>query len=202
MSHPSPALDAALLRRGRLLEVATLAWNVVGVGVLAVAVALARSVALAGFALDSLVEIAASLVVLWELSDSGEGRQRRALRLIRGAFLALAAYLTAQSVLVLVTGFHPRHSPLGIAWTAATVVVMVTLAAGKRRTGTALANPVLITEGRVTAIDALLAAAVLIGVTLNAVVGTWWADPLAGLVIVYYALREARSIRRDLPPPA
>jgi divalent metal cation (Fe/Co/Zn/Cd) transporter len=188
--------DAA--EEGTALEVATLAWNVVGIGVLSLTVVLARSVALGGFALDSLIEIGASLVVLWELADSGESRQRRALRIIRGAFVALAVYLTAQSVVVVASGFNPRHSPLGIAWTAITAAVMFALAAGKRRAGQLLHNPVLITEGRVTTIDGLLACAVLIGITLNAVFGYWWADPAAGFVIVYYALREAGSIHRDL----
>jgi divalent metal cation (Fe/Co/Zn/Cd) transporter len=175
------------------LEAITLGWNVAGVVVLAVAAISARSVALAGFGLDSLIEIGASTVVLWELSGTGEARQRRALRLIGGAFVALAIYLSVQSAIVLATGFRPYHSPLGIAWTAVTAAVMFALAAGKARTGRALGNPVLQTEGRVTLIDGLLATAVLAGLVLNATLGWWWADPLAGLVIVYYGLREARS---------
>ena len=199
MAIDEPALRASerpavLLRRGRILEGVTLGWNVAGIVVLAVAVVAARSVALAGFGLDSLIEIGASTVVLWELSGSGEERQRRALRLIGGAFLALAAYLTIQSVLVLVTGYRPGHSVLGISWTAVTAAAMFALAAGKARTGRALGNPVLITEGRVTLVDGILAVAVLVGLALNAAVGWWWADPLAALVIVFYALREAREI--------
>jgi divalent metal cation (Fe/Co/Zn/Cd) transporter len=79
---------------------------------------------------------------------------------------------------------------------------MFALAVGKRRTGTRLGNPVLVTEGRVTTIDALLACAVLLGLVLNALVGWWWADPLAGLVIVYYAAREAAEILRPHHGPA
>jgi divalent metal cation (Fe/Co/Zn/Cd) transporter len=189
-----------LHRRGVLLERVTLAWNVAGVVVLAIAAVRARSVALAGFGLDSLVEIGASTVVLWELSGEGDLRQRRALRLIGYAFVALALYIAAQSTVVLVTGFHPKHSALGIAWTASTAIVMFTLAAGKTRTGAALDNPVLQTEGRVTFIDGLLAVSVLAGLTLNSVVGAWWADPLAGFVIVFYGLKEANEIlRRDTP---
>ena len=177
-----------------MLELVTLAWNVVGLIVLTVAAVTAHSVALAGFGLDSLIEIGASTVVLWELSGTGEQRQRRALRLIALAFLALAAYITIQSLVVLVVGYHAQHSPLGITWTAITATVMFALAAGKARTGRLLSNPVLITEGRVTTIDALLAVAVLIGLVLNAALGWWWADPAAGLVIVYYALRESTAI--------
>jgi len=190
----------ALLRRGRMLEVITLGWNVAGIVVLAIAAIGARSVALAGFGLDSLIEIGASTVVLWELSGTGEERQRRALRLIGGAFVALAAYLAVQSALVLTAGYRPGHSVLGIAWTAVTAAVMFALAAGKARTGRELGNPVLATEGRVTLVDGILAAAVLVGLVLNAAAGLWWADPLAALVIVVYALREAREI--FLPPRA
>lgn len=188
------AVRAALLRRGLVLEFATLAWNVVGIVVLAIAAWSARSVALAGFALDSLIEIGASTVVVWELSGTGAVRQRRALRLIGGAFTVLALYLLIQSTWVLAAGFHPDHSPVGIAWTAITALVMFALAAAKARTGAALDNPVLRTEGRVTLIDGLLAAAVLLGLALNAVLHWWWADPLAGYVLVYYALREVREI--------
>jgi divalent metal cation (Fe/Co/Zn/Cd) transporter len=185
---------AKLLRRGIAFERITLGWNVVGIVVLAFAAVTARSVALAAFGLDSLVEIGASAVVLWELSGSGEERRRRALRLIGFAFLALALYISAQSALVLVVQYHPAKSPLGIGWTAVTALVMFALAAGKARTGRALANPVLLTEGRVTLVDGLLALAVLLGLVLNALFGAWWADPLAGFVIVFYGLKEAREI--------
>ena len=184
---------ADLLRRGFALEYATLGWNAAGIIVLAIAAVSARSVALAGFGLDSLIEIGASMVVIWELSGSGEERQRRGLRLIGYAFTALAVYLLVQSSLVLAAGYHPGHSLPGIIWTAATAVAMFALAAGKARTGRALDNPVLRTEGRVTMIDGILAVAVLAGLALNAALGWWWADPAAGYVLVYYAAREVRE---------
>jgi len=183
-----------LLARGIRLERITLGWNVVGIVVLAWSAVAARSVALAGFGLDSLIEIGASTVVLWELSGGGEDRQRRALRWIGTAFVALAAYVAVQSVVVLATAHHARHSVPGIVWTAATAASMFTLAAAKSRTGRALANPVLEAEGRVTLIDGLLAAAVMIGLALNSLFDVWWADPLAGFVIVFYGAREARAI--------
>jgi divalent metal cation (Fe/Co/Zn/Cd) transporter len=102
--------------------------------------------------------------------------------------------LLVQSTWVLAASFRPHHSPLGIAWTAVTAAVMFALAASKVRTGAALDNPVLKTEGRVTLIDALLAAAVLLGLVLNALAGWWWADPFAGYVLVYYAIREVKEI--------
>lgn len=115
-----------------------------------------------------------------ELSGTGEKSQRRAVRLIGYAFAALAVYLLVQSTVVLAVGFHLRHSLPGIVWTAVTAAAMFALAAGKSRTGRALANPVLVTEGRVTAVDGILAVAVLLGLTLNAAAGWWWADPPGG----------------------
>jgi divalent metal cation (Fe/Co/Zn/Cd) transporter len=188
--------NARLLGRGRRLEAATLAWNVVGVIVLAFAAVEARSVALAGFGLDSLIEIGASIVVLWELADVNQDRQRRAMRLIGFAFVCLAVYLGIQSTVVLIVGFHPHHSPLGIFWTGVTAAVMFALAFGKERTGRALGNPVLRAEGRITMIDGILATAVLCGLVLNALAGWWWADPVAGYVLLYYAVREARQSLR------
>lgn len=193
MDHPRPAL----LARGLRLEYATLGWNVVGVVVVGIAAIAARSVALAGFGLDSAIEILASVVVVWELTGSGSAeRERRALRLIGAAFLALATYVTLQAAYVLAAAARPETSTLGIAWTAATCVVMLALAAGKAATGTALGNAVLRTEGRVTLIDAYLAASVLLGLVLHAVAGWWWADPLAGFVIVFYGIKEGRAAFR------
>ena len=99
-------------------------------------------------------------------------------------------YVLIQSANTLLTQFHPSTSWPGIGWLAATLLAMLLLAWGKRVTGQQLGNPVLLSEARVTLVDALLAAAVLVGLVLNAAFGFWWADPLAGLVIVYYGLRE------------
>lgn len=184
----------ALLRTGFILEWITLAWNVVGVVVLALLAVSSASVALAGFGLDSLIEIGASAVVIWELSGTGEHRQRVALRLIGAAFVGLAAYLLIQTAVALFTVHRPDGSLGGIIWTGITAVTMFVLASLKARTGRALGNPVLRREGRVTLIDGLLACAVLIGILLNTVFGWWWADSAATLVIVYYAIREAVDI--------
>ena len=146
----------------------TLGWNVVGVIILTFASIAARSVALAGFGLDSVIEIGASTVVLWELAEVAQARQHRAMQMIGSAFVALCVYLAVQSTIVLVVGFRPHHSPVGIAWTAVTALVMFALATGKARVGAALNNPVLKVE-------------------------LWWADPVVGYVILYYAIREARG---------
>lgn len=188
-----------LLRRGLALEYATLGWNVVGTIVVIAAALTARSVALAGFGLDSLIEIGASTIVIWQLKDTAANRERRALRLIGIAFIALSIYIAAQAAYTLITATRPDQSNVGIAWTAVTCAVMLALAAGKARTGKALNNRVLQTEARVTLIDAYLAAAVLLGLLANAALNWWWADPLAGLVIVYYGLREGRQHSAPTP---
>jgi divalent metal cation (Fe/Co/Zn/Cd) transporter len=191
-----PSRSAALLRRGLRLEYATLGWNLVGAVIVVLAAVAARSVALAGFGLDSVIEIFASLVVVWELKGINQRGERRALRLIGGAFIVLAVYVLLQAGYTLFGGSHPHHSPIGIAWLTATFVAMLLLAWGKGRTGKVLGNAVLLTESRVTLVDAYLAGAVLVGLVLNAVAGWWWADPLAGLVIVYYGLREGLAAWR------
>jgi divalent metal cation (Fe/Co/Zn/Cd) transporter len=183
-------VQASLIRRGLLLEYLTLGWNIVGVVIVVAAAYAARSVALAGFGLDSLIEIFASVIVVWQLLGVNQKRERLALRLIGAAFFALAFYILAQITVILLTRSHPAPSIVGIVWLAATFIAMPMLAYGKRVTGKQLGNVVLMTEGHVTLIDAYLAGAVLIGLILNALFGWWWADPLASLVIVYYGIRE------------
>lgn len=185
--------SASLLWRGLWLEYATLGWNVVGTVIVLIAAIQTGSAALAGFGLDSAIEIFASVVVVWQLKGLEQGRESLALKLIGTAFIALAIYVFMQSVWTLLASAHPAPSPLGIVWLAVTCAVMLLLAWGKLDTGRQLGNLVLTTEARVTLIDAALAGAVLIGVGLNALFGWWWADPLAGLVIVYYGLAEGRA---------
>lgn len=164
-----------------------------GTIVLVLAALAAGSVALPGFGVDSLIEIVASTVIVWQLKGGlGAGRERRALRIIAIAFVLLAVYIAVQTAATLSSDSHPGFSTLGIVWLALTVVTMLALASDKRNTGAQLRNPVLATEARVALIDAALAAAVLAGVVLNAAAGWWWADPASALVILVYGLREAR----------
>ncbi len=200
-----------LRRRGLALEYATLGWNVAGSGILIVSAIATGSLALAGFGVDSLIEIVASAVVVWHLKgEANSARERVALRIISVAFVLLAAYIAVQVAVTLRSHTHPGHSTLGTVWLALTVLAMFALAAGKHDTGLRLDNPVLRTEARVTVIDGALAAAVLAGVVLNSAAGWWWADPLAAVVILVYGLREARHAWMEasavhrieaLPPP-
>ncbi len=179
-----------------MLEYVTLAWNVVGCWIVLGAAYAARSVALVGFGIDSVIEIFASVIVVWQLKAIKKDQEQLAERLIGVAFLLLAIYIALQSAIVLYAGFHPKTSSLGIIWLTLTVLAMLLLAHGKGQTGKALGNPVLQREARVTAIDGVLAGTVLMGIALNALFGLWWADPLAALVIVYYGVREGGAALR------
>jgi divalent metal cation (Fe/Co/Zn/Cd) transporter len=125
-----------------------------------------------------------------------EERERRAERLIGYAFLGLAVYLAGQTTVTLVAEIRPDASPLGIGWLAATTVAMFTLAAAKGRTGRQLDHRVLIAESKVTMIDGSLAAAILVGLVLNAAFNWWWADLAGGIVIIGYGLREGVHLLR------
>lgn len=179
-----------LLRRGLRLEYLTLSWNVVGSVIVILSGLQANSVALVGFALDSLIEIGASTVVIWQLTGVSQQREKSALRLIGTAFFVLATYILTHSLETLLAQARPNQSLIGIAWLAATFIVMLLLAWGKEVTGKKLGNPVLKTEARVTVVDAYLAGSVLVGLLLNTFFSWWWADPIAGLVIVFYGFKE------------
>ncbi len=190
--------EARLLRRGLRLEYATLGWNVAGIVVTLGAAVAARSVALAGFSLDSGVEIFASLVVVGELVGTAtDASQQRAERRIGYAFLTLSVYLVGQAAVSIAADVHPYSSPVGIGWLAATAVAMFALASGKAATGRVLDHRVLRAEARVTVVDGALATATLAGLVLNAAVGWWWADVAAGIVIVGYGLREGLHLIRQ-----
>src|SRR3954462_4749268 len=109
-------MNSRLLIRGLYLEYLTLAWNVVGSVIIIGAAYRAGSIALAGFGIDSLIEIFASVVVIWQLHGGGEERERRALWLIGVAFLALVVYVLVQSARTLINQAHPATSPFGMVW--------------------------------------------------------------------------------------
>jgi len=189
--------EMALARRGRRLEYCTTGWNSLE-AVVAISTGLAsHSLALVAFGLDSCVEVLASVVVLWHLGGAPEevdpDRARRAMRLIAAAFAALGVYLVVETVRSVVTRSVSEPSGVGIGFMAATVVVMVVLAVGKRRTGLALDNRPLVANASMTLIDGGLAAAVLVALAADRLAGWWWADSLAAGVVGLIALNEARE---------
>src|SRR5476651_1375413 len=111
-----------LLNRGLWLEYVTLGWNVVGCWIILAAALSAKSVALAGFGIDSVIEIFASMVVVWQLKSINKDKERFAEHLICIAFLLLAAYIFIQSIIILITRFHAHTSQIGIIWLALTTI--------------------------------------------------------------------------------
>jgi divalent metal cation (Fe/Co/Zn/Cd) transporter len=188
---------ARLERRSLLLEYATIGWNV-GEAVLTIALgSVAGSLALIGFGTVSVVEVFASSVVVWHLRSPDDDQHARrtalALRLISGAFLLLALALAAAAIGDLASGRRAGESPWGIAYLALTAAVMFALAGMKRRLAIRLDSGPLRSEATVTFLDGILSASTLVGLALNAYIGWWWADPLAGLIVAVAAANEARE---------
>ncbi|MDQ1477619.1 MAG: hypothetical protein QOE62_2848 [Actinomycetota bacterium] len=182
----------ALLRRGRRLQYVTIAWNLMEVFVTIGLGVAAGSLALIAFGLDSLVEVFASLVVVWYIADDAAvGRVSRALNLVAAAFAFLGVYLVAASVYNLVQGQAADSSPFGIAYLAITAVVMFLLARLKGRIARAAASAPLEAEASMTFLDGCLATAILVALALNTLAGLWWADPAAALFVAALCVREA-----------
>jgi divalent metal cation (Fe/Co/Zn/Cd) transporter len=171
----------------------TIGWNVVE-GIIAVGAGIAAgSLALVGFGLDSFIEVFAGGVVLWQLREVAEERERRALRLIGLSFFVLAGYVVVEGVRDLITGAEAGESTVGIVLAGVSLVVMPLLAWAKRRTGRELGNPVILADSTETALCAYLSAILLGGLVLNAAWGLWWADTLAAFGIAALAVREGRE---------
>jgi divalent metal cation (Fe/Co/Zn/Cd) transporter len=180
---------AAAARRGRSLQYLTIAWNSAECVVALVAGFLASSIALVGFGFDSAIEVASSLAALWRLRwDADEGRreaaERRTVRTIGGCFLLLAAYVAYEGGRSLITRQAPDHTTAGIVLAVLSLIVMPTLVHFKRRIARRLQSGALEAEARQTRVCAYLSAILLAGLGLNAGLSWWWADPIAGLLMV------------------
>ena len=180
-------------RRAVRLEGLTVGWNAVEAVVAIAAGAAASSIALIGFGLDSVVEVSAALVVLWQFRGLAEEREQRALRLIAYCFFALAVYVGFSSVRDLITRTEPDAAPVGIGLTAVSAVVMPLLARAKRRVAADIGSRTLLADSKQTDLCAYLSIATLAGLALNAMLDWWWADPLAALFIAYVAVSEGRE---------
>ncbi|GAA4883889.1 cation diffusion facilitator family transporter [Pseudonocardia benzenivorans] len=186
-----------LTRRIRLLVATTITYNVVEAVVAIAAGTVASSIALVGFGLDSVIEVSSAAAVAWQFAGPDpQRRERVALRLIAGSFVALACYVSVESIRGLVGAAEPERSPVGIALVALSVLVMPFLSWAQRRAGRELGSSSAVADSRQTLLCTYLSAAVLAGLLLNATLGWWWADPVAGLVIAVLALREARNAWR------
>ena len=184
-----------LIARGQRLEYLTLAWNGFEAVVALIAGALAGSIALVGFGLDSVIETASAGILLWRFradadAERREHAERIARRLVGVCFLLLAAYVAMESVRALWTKAQPERSLPGILIAVAAVIVMPLLARAKRRVATQLGSRALHADSRQADFCAYLSAILLAGLLLHTLLGWWWADSAAALVMVPIIARE------------
>jgi divalent metal cation (Fe/Co/Zn/Cd) transporter len=185
-------------RIGLWLVGATMAYNVIEAGIALWFGAEAESIALVGFGLDSVIECAAAGVLLWRLSLETRGvdahtlerAERRVHRFVGGTFLALAAYVTVQSLSTLWQQEAPRESWIGIALAAASLVIMPLVSWGKLRAAREIGSAALRAEAKETLACSYLSFALRLGLVANAAAGWWWADPVAALAMVPWLVRE------------
>lgn len=193
---------AALVARGRRLEVLTVGWNSLEAAVALISGLLAGSTALIGFGLDSLIETTSAVIVLWRLRvdadvERRERSERLAHRFVGLCFLLLAAYVAVESVRALLDRESPAVSVPGILVAAAAVVAMPLLARAKRTVAARLGSRALASDSREADFCAYLSAVLLAGLLLNALLGWWWADPAAALVMVPIIAREGATGLQD-----
>ena len=187
-SDPRVGSRPQLVRRGRRLEYLTIGYNSLEGLIAIVAGALAGSIALVGFGVDSCIEVTSGLALLWRLGRDGEHEReqadRVALRIVGLSFLALAAYVAFEAVRALVRHEPPEASLPGIVLAAASLVVMPLLARAKRSVAGRIRSGALAADAKQTELCTYLSGILLGGLLLNALLGWWWADPVAGLVMV------------------
>ena len=191
--HPITQLAAA--RRGRRLEYFTIVWNSAEAVAALLAGLFAGSIALVGFGLDSVIEVSSGAVLLWRLRAEHDPHRReraeqRALRLVGICFLALATYVAFDSIKGLVLREAPQQSLFGIGVAIASLIAMPLLARAKRQVARQLNSGAMHADSRQTDFCAYLSAILLAGLLLNALLGWWWADPVAALVMVPLIARE------------
>jgi divalent metal cation (Fe/Co/Zn/Cd) transporter len=190
-----PPSRIQLIRRGQRLEYFTIGYNGLEGLVSIVAGAIAGSVSLIGFGLDSIIEVTSGAVLLWRLHhDLDHSRRERVerttLRIVGGCFVALAAYIAYESATTLIGHEVPKRSIPGIIVATVSVIVMPLLARAKRRVAAGIGSGAMQADSRQTDFCTYLSAILLGGLLLNAVAGWWWADPVAGLVMVPIIAKE------------
>jgi divalent metal cation (Fe/Co/Zn/Cd) transporter len=186
-------LDSAALRKnGRNLERFTIAWNSLEGLIAIIAGAIAGSISLVGFGIDSMVEVTSGAALLWRMSsaEESESRERLSLRIVGGCFLALAAYIAYEAIQSLLHTSAPERSIVGIVLACVSLVVMPLLSRAKHRIGAALNSAAMHADAKQTEFCTYLSAILLAGLLLNAWLDWWWADPVAALVMVPIIARE------------
>ncbi|MGV0812863.1 cation transporter [Mycolicibacterium boenickei] len=194
---PTPERRALLHRRIRWFVGATITYNVVEAIIAISEGARVSSTALIGFGLDSVIEVSSAAAVAWQFSGPDpEARERIALRIIAVSFFALAGYVTLESVRSLTGAAEAQHSTIGIALTAASLVIMPVLSWAQRRAGRELGSRSAVADSKQLLLCTYLSGVVLAGLVLNSLFGWSWADPIAALVLAGVAVNEGREAWR------
>jgi divalent metal cation (Fe/Co/Zn/Cd) transporter len=192
----SIALDRrSVARRGKRLEYFTIAWNSLEGLVAIVAGAIAGSISLVGFGIDSFIEVTSGSVLLWRMSVDADVRQRErnekfSLRIIGVCFLVLAAYVGYESVSDLVSKKAPEHSIPGIILACVSLVAMPLLSRSKKKVAKELGSSAMHADAKQTDFCVYLSGILLTGLLLNAALGWWWADPAAALIMIPLIAKE------------
>jgi divalent metal cation (Fe/Co/Zn/Cd) transporter len=193
LQSPPPQERAALERRTKLLAWSGNGWHVVEFAIAVGAGVAAGSVALIGFGIDSVIEALAGGVIVW-LSSGGRGSsrtaERRAQQLIASSYALLVLYIAVEATRDLIGSNHPEASWIGVGLAAFTAPTMPLLARAKRNVGRKLNSSATVSEASQNMICAYLSIALLAGLLANALLGWWWADPSAALVIAAVAAKE------------
>jgi divalent metal cation (Fe/Co/Zn/Cd) transporter len=193
----------ALAQRGKRLEYFTILWNSLEGLIAVIAGAFAGSISLVGFGVDSFIEVTSGSAVLWRMSmdadtDRREYIERRTLRIVGACFLALAAYVSFEAIRDLIGQEAAAHSWPGILLACVSLVVMPLLSRAKRRVGAAMHSRAMQADARQTDFCTYLSGILLGGLLLNMLLGWWWADPVAALVMVPIIVKEgAAGLRGD-----
>jgi divalent metal cation (Fe/Co/Zn/Cd) transporter len=190
-SHRAEWLRAA--RRARALSWLSLVWMGAEGAIAVTAGIVAGSIALIGFGIDSAIEGLASLVIVWRFTGHrllSHAAEERAQKLVAVQFFLLAPYVAFESVRHLLTAHEVETSVVGMALTATSLVGMPILGVAKQRLGHTLGSSATHGEGAQNLLCAYLAGAVFLGLAGNALLGWWWLDPIAGLLVGGIAVRE------------
>src|SRR2546423_1597235 len=191
----TPTDREQLAHRGRRLEYFTIAWNSLEGLLSVIAGALAGSIALIGFGIDSFIEVTSGAALLWRMSVDADVQQRErneriALRLVGACFIGLAAYVVVESIKTMLRREAPEHSFFGIIIAIASLIVMPLLAQAKRRVASGLNSSAMKADSRQTDFCTYLSGILLAGLAFNWLFRWWWADPVAALIMVPIIARE------------